>query len=281
MLQNNLLQNVAQNRLCTVKIPQLSSYAPGTNPQNQALGVKVVTGNEVVLLARAAGYDSVFIDLEHSIFSVTDVSRLCSASLLAGITPFVRVPRQCGPGFVQRILDGGAMGVIFPHVSTVEEAQQMVFCTKFPPRGNRSLTAALPQFDFQRIAATQVIQQLDADGSTVFILVETRKCLDNLDAIAAVPGVDVLLLGANDLSLELGILGEWDHHLFDSALGAVAAAAQRAGKIWGIAGLYTRSDICKRAVTELGARYLLGHYDLGLLAMGMNKNMEQLRDMGP
>lgn len=71
------------------------------------------------MLAKAAEYDSVFIDQEHSVFSVEDVSRLCSASLLAGITPFMRVPWKCGPGHVQRVLDGGAMGVIFPHISTV------------------------------------------------------------------------------------------------------------------------------------------------------------------
>jgi 2-keto-3-deoxy-L-rhamnonate aldolase RhmA len=112
-------------------------------------------------------------------------------------------------------------------------------------------------------------------------MVESRECLDNLDAIAATQGVDVLLLGANDLSLELGILSEWDHPLFDAALNTVAAAARRASKIWGIAGLYTRPDICMHAVTNLGARYVLGHYDIGFLAMGMNKNMEQLRDMSP
>lgn len=200
---------------------------------------------------------------------------------------------------MQRVLDGGAMGVVFPHISTVgmsssqlrfnqkqttefyvsEEARKAVSCTKFPPKGTRSLTAALPQFDFQRIGARDLIQQLDSIGSTVFIMVETRECLENIDAIAAIEGVDVLLLGANDLSLELGILGEWEHPRFQAVLETVAAAAQRAGKVFGLAGLYTRPDICKRVVQDLGARYILGHLDMGLLAMAMNKNMEQLRGM--
>ncbi|RDW71015.1 hypothetical protein BP6252_07578 [Coleophoma cylindrospora] len=244
-----------------------------------ALGVKVVASNEIILLAKAAGYDSVYIDLEHSVFSLKDASRLCSASLLSKITPFVRVPYQCGNGFVQRVLDGGAMGIVFPHVSTVEEAKAAVESTKFPPRGRRSLTAALPQFDFQRVAAREVIQQLDSLGSTVFIMVETSECLGNIEAIAAVEGVDVLLLGANDLSMELGILGEWEHELFQAAVSAIATAAKRAGKIFGIAGLYTRPDICTRGVREYGARYILGHLDIGLLAMAMHKNMEHLRAM--
>jgi 2-keto-3-deoxy-L-rhamnonate aldolase RhmA len=78
----------------------------------------MIANNELVLLAKSAGYDSIFVDLEHSTFSITDAHTLCSASLLAGITPFVRVPYQCGNGFVQRVLDGGAMGIVFPHIST-------------------------------------------------------------------------------------------------------------------------------------------------------------------
>ncbi|CAK7235059.1 hypothetical protein SCUCBS95973_009142 [Sporothrix curviconia] len=243
----------------------------------QALGVKMVTSNEIIMLAKAADYDSVFIDQEHSVFSLEDVSRLCSVSLLAGITPFVRVPWQCGSGHVLRVLDGGAMGIIFPHISTVEEAKQAVACTKYPPRGNRSLTAALPQFAFQRTDANTVMRQLDSIGSTVLILVETKACLQDIDAIAAVDGVDVLLFGANDLMLEFGVGRDWQ--IFHDALCAVSEAAHRTGKIFGIAGMYTRPDICKRAVLELGARYVVGHFDLGLLSMGMNNNIKQLKDM--
>lgn len=71
----------------------------------------------VVQIAQQAGFDALFIDLEHSTLSIHDASQLCTTALLAGVTPFVRVPHQCGNGLVQRVLDGGAMGVIFPHVS--------------------------------------------------------------------------------------------------------------------------------------------------------------------
>jgi len=261
MLRNNLLINVSENRLCT------------------AVGIKLITETEAVSLAKAAGYDTVFIDLEHSVLSERDASRLCSAALSARITPFVRVPYQCGQGYVQRILDGGAMGIVFPHISTVEEAREAVAYTKFPPKGRRSLTAALPHFHFQRVAAKHVIEQLNDVGSTVFLLIETRVSLDNIDALAALEGVDVLLVGANDLSLELGILGEWESPIFQSALAKIAVAAQRAGKIFGICGLYTRPDIYRVAVRELGARYVLGHVDLGLLAMSMRNNVELLRNI--
>lgn len=151
--------------------------------------------------------------------------------------------------------------------------------TKFPPKGRRSLTAALPHFDFQRVAAKDVVEQLNTFGSTVFLLIETRVALDNIDDLAALEGVDVLLVGANDLSLELGILGEWEHPTFQSALAKIAGAAQRAGKIFGICGLYTRPDIYRMAVRDLGARYVLGQVDLGLVAMAMKRNVELLRNI--
>ena len=160
-----------------------------------------------------------------------------------------------------------------------DEAREAVACTKFPPQGRRSLTAALPHFQFQRIAAKDIIRQLNAIGSTVLLLIETRKSLENIEDIASVEGVDVLLVGANDLSLELGVLGEWEHPTFQSALERIAAAAHSHGKVFGICGLYTRPDIYKRIINDLGARYVLGHIDIGLLAMAMNKNAELLRDI--
>jgi 2-keto-3-deoxy-L-rhamnonate aldolase RhmA len=72
-----------------------------------------------VQLAKTAGYDSLFVDLEHSSFSISKAHTLCSTALSLGITPFVRVPYECGSGYVQRILDGGAMGIVFPHINTV------------------------------------------------------------------------------------------------------------------------------------------------------------------
>ena len=84
----------------------------------QPFGVRLVTNTQVVQLAKNAGFDSLFIDLEHSTLSIDNASSLSRAGLLMGLTPFVRVPHQCGNGYVQKVLDGGAMGVVFPHVQS-------------------------------------------------------------------------------------------------------------------------------------------------------------------
>lgn len=83
--------------------------------------LKLVTTPQSVLAAKAAGFDAVLIDLEHTTLSLTDAATLSMAGLAAGVTPLVRVPYQCGDGFVQQVLDNGAMGVVFPHCAGAGE----------------------------------------------------------------------------------------------------------------------------------------------------------------
>ncbi|KAH6698402.1 Pyruvate/Phosphoenolpyruvate kinase [Leptodontidium sp. MPI-SDFR-AT-0119] len=269
-LVNNLQVNVAKGKICT------------------ALGIKLIPTTEIVSIAKDAGYDSLFIELEHSSFSLSQASQLCAAGIMSGITPFVRVPHQCGNGFVQRVLDGGAMGVIFPHISSVEEARAAVAICKFPApapgvaklvSGKRSLTAGLPHFAYKPTSASDTMRLLDASGSTVILMIETAEAIANVDAIAAVPGVDVLLIGSNDLSLELGIQGQWDDPLFRKTLEKVANACKNSGTLLGLAGLYNRPDICADAIKRLGAIYILGNLDIGLVIAAAKANVEVLKTL--
>lgn len=123
------------------------------------------------------------------------------------------------------------------------------------------------------------MNQLNETGSTVFAMIETSEAVQNARAIASVPGVDVLLLGANDLSLELGLLGEWEHPVLQDALRTVSEACRASDKIFGLSGIYTKPRIVQAAIRDLGARYILGHSDMGLLSMAMNKNAEMLREL--
>lgn len=145
--------------------------------------------------------------------------------------------------------------------------------------GKRSLTGTLPQFELRSLPATQLMEEANQSGSTVFIMIETVDALECVDSLAAEPGCDVLMVGCQDLSMEIGTLGEWDHPKFIGALEKVGEAAKKHNKIFGIAGLYTRPDVLERAIKEFGVRWVVGNNDLGLLLSGAKANCELLNSI--
>ena len=237
----------------------------------------------MVQLAANSGYDALFIDLEHSTLSLNDASLLCMAGLGSGITPFVRVPYQCGDGFVQRVLDGGAMGVIFPHIhnkskkhpliffqllicASTDDALSAVSICKYPPTGKRSMTGQLPYFRLQSTPVGVFTQENNSNASSVFVMIETRESIDNVDEIASVDGIDVLLIGSNDLSTELGVPAQFKSDGFQSAVEAVSRACKKHGKTFGLAGIYENEELHDWALNKLGAGFILVQQDSGILA---------------
>src|SRR5205823_5121598 len=106
-----------------------------------SMTVRLVRTVEIAAIARTAGFDSIYVDAEHSSFSLDTTSQICMASLGAGVTPFVRVP-SLAPDYISRVLDGGALGVIAPHVQSAEEATRVVRAAKYPPLGDHSFTGS-------------------------------------------------------------------------------------------------------------------------------------------
>ncbi|CAG8947948.1 unnamed protein product [Penicillium salamii] len=259
--KNNLLQLAAAGQICT------------------AFGIKICRGVEIVHIAKASGYDSLFIDLEHTCMTVGDASQLCITAISAGVTPFVRVPHQCGSGFIQRVLDVGAMGLIIPHIYGVEDAKKAISVSKYPPVGTRSLSAGFPQFEYKSPSPAVLMRESNQYGSQCFIMIETVEALNAVNDIAALPGCDVLLVGSQDLATEIGTLPNWDDPRFWEALVSVGKAAKMHGKLMGIAGLYHRPDILKRVIKELGAKWIVGGHDVGLLSSGGRANSDLLRSL--
>ncbi|GJN86284.1 hypothetical protein PLIIFM63780_009863 [Purpureocillium lilacinum] len=234
----------------------------------KALGVRLVTNAQIAQLAKNAGFDSLFIDLEHSTLSIDNASSLSCACLLIGLTPFVRVPHQCGNGYVQKVLDGGAMGVVFPHVDSAEEARAAVSISKYPPAGCRSMTGQLPVFSLKPAIATTIIEETNASASSVIVMIESQNAIRCIEDIAAVDGVDALLVGSNDLAIALGVPADFQAPLFRRALEAVSAACNKHNKIMGLAGIYDQPDFHHWAKDTLGVRFLLCQQDSGLIAQG-------------
>ncbi|KAF6817924.1 HpcH/HpaI aldolase [Colletotrichum plurivorum] len=263
LFTNNLTRLSAAGKLCT------------------AMGIRLVTNTQVVHLAANGGFDALFIDLEHSTLSIQDASQHCIVGLQLGVTPFVRVPYQCGNGFVQKVLDGGAMGIVFPHIhgrgefhsSKTDDALAAVSICKYPPQGKRSITGQLPLFSLKATPQETIISETNANGSSVFLMIETKDSVERIDDIASVEGADVILVGSNDLAIELGVPGQFKSKIFKDAMEVISRACKRHGKIMGLAGIYDSHEMHDWAINQLGVRFLLGGQDSAILARGAKETM--------
>ncbi|MFM8679521.1 MAG: HpcH/HpaI aldolase family protein [Alphaproteobacteria bacterium] len=227
-----------------------------------SMTVRLVADPAVALLARSAGFDTIYVDLEHGPFSIETAARICVAAQEAGLAPLVRVPAR-GPEWISRVLDGGAMGVIVPHVDSAAEAREAVAAAMYPPLGRRSAAGALPQFGFAGPPAAEAMRAANA-ATMVVVQLETAAAIAAADEILAVEGVDMALLGANDLLADIGAPGDFDDPRLMQAYARVIDACRRLGRHVGVGGLAGRPDLAARCVA-MGARYVSTGTDLGFL----------------
>jgi 2-keto-3-deoxy-L-rhamnonate aldolase RhmA len=199
-----------------------------------SLGVRNARTAEIVRMAKTAGFGLVWIDLEHSSISIDCAVQIMASAADLGLEAWVRVPER-DYGVIGRLLDGGATGIVAPRVETAEEAQKVVNAVRFPPRGQRSQTALLPQAQYRRMSAAELMRCADL-ATTVHILIESAEGVRNAGAIAAIDGVDVLHVGMNDLSVDLGHVDHLRHADVLDACKRVIAAAHSGGKLAVVGG---------------------------------------------
>lgn len=233
------------------------------------MGVRMVANPLVVQLAANAGFEALFIDLEHSTLSLADASAIACAGLLSGLTPLVRVPYQYGIGFVQQALDGGTMGIVFPHIHTAADARAAVQTCKFPPLGVRSIWGQQPALGLgMRVTAIgRIVEVCNSAASSIIVIIEAASSIENIEAIVAVEGVDVLLVGCLDLSTDIDIPGRFKTRAFRTALEKVSTAYRHSGKTMGLAGIYNNRELHEWAINTLNIRFMLCQQDSNLLAM--------------
>ncbi|KAI1393111.1 HpcH/HpaI aldolase [Hypoxylon trugodes] len=232
------------------------------------LSVKLVRSVEVPMMAKTAGFDGLLVDMEHSSFDLDTTSQICIAALYAGIATIVRVPSK-ESSFVSRVLDGGALGVIVPHIRSVQDAKDVVKAAKFQPVGSRSSTNGLPHYQFRSIPAKKSNPVTNA-ATLVIPMIETLEALELVDEIAAVDGVDSLLIGTNDLTAEMGIPGDYENPRLTEAYERTIAACAKVGKYVGIGGLHARLDLVEK-FCGMGARWVMAATDGPLLLNGATK----------
>jgi 2-keto-3-deoxy-L-rhamnonate aldolase RhmA len=241
------------------------------------MGLRQARTTDIAMIAAACGFDSIYVDMEHSPVSLETTSTICIGALGAAITPLVRVPGH-DLDMAARVLDGGALGVIFPQVETAAQARAMVEACRYPPKGKRSVMGAGPALGYRPIPLGEVNQTLNA-STLLIVMLETADGIANADAIAAVDGVDCLLIGSNDLSTALGIPGELRHAKLRDAFARTAAACQAHGKVMGVGGV--RGDLeLQVELFKMGGRFMIAGSDVTYLMAAARSDGRALRALG-
>ena len=257
-----------------------------TNPVQAALaagdislgiGVRGLRSGEIARIMKSAGFDWLFIDLEHGPSSVETAFSISVAALDAGIVPMVRVPAG-ELVLAARCLDGGALGIFVSHIDTVEDARAAVNALRFPPLGHRSAGGSYPQLGFRGGSSKDVIPAIE-QATMIVATLETPTAIENAAAIAAIPGIDALTMGLNDLGVEMGVPGQPGHERIAAAVATVVQAGRTAGKFVGFGGVY-ETDLMKKYI-GLGMRMILCGSDVGLLLAAGQQRAAFVRNCMP
>ena len=238
-------------------------------------GVRLTRSVEIAIAMKTAGFDWLFLDLEHGTISIDAAAQIAMAALDAGIAPLARVPNG-EYAIATRLLDNGALGIVMPHVDTADEAREVVQKLKYPPVGHRSMGGIGPHYGLRSASTGDAAKELNAANLTV-VMLETPTAIANAEAIAAVPGVDVLLIGANDLCAEMGIPGDFGNERVADAYRTMIAASRQHKKFPGMAGIYNEA-IMQRYI-EMGARFILAGNDAAFLMASATQRSAALRKL--
>lgn len=240
--------------------------------------VRLVSSVEIVRIAKTAGFDALYIDLEHSAFSIQTTSQLSVMALEAGIPALVRVPPKTHD-YIPRVLDGGALGIIAPDVRSAADAAEVVAAAKYPPLGRRGMSTGLAHLGFRAVPAKEALPQMN-QATMVIVQLESGAALACIEEIVEVEGVDLVLIGTNDLLADLGRPGEYDHPKVRETYERTIAACRKHGKHVGVGGLASRPDLVQEFV-RMGARFVSTGTDLSFLLAACTERAKQARSLRP
>jgi len=227
-----------------------------------AVGAVISTNNvEVAAYTASLGFDFLWFEMEHSPITLENLRNIVLATRGLKAIPIARPPVN-ELWQAKRVLDAGALGVVFPFTSTPELARQAVAACRYPPLGRRGSGASLAQL---RWPAPEGYYDFTDREVLVIAMIEDAQGVENIDAIAATPGLDVLFIGPSDLSFSFGLRGEENHPKLRQAIARIVATGKRHGKVLGRPAL-TRSDLAR--FTRQGFQFFMTRTELELLAAG-------------
>jgi 2-keto-3-deoxy-L-rhamnonate aldolase RhmA len=224
----------------------------------------------------SAGFDFLIIDMEHGSFDMHLVADMIQVARLSNIVPLVRPP-SLTPHFLTKALDAGAIGLMLPHVETSSDVMSIVEAVRYPPEGKRGCSLGRAQTDYQSVKLASFIEKMNRE-TFLLIQIESRLGVENLDDILKVPGVDGILIGPTDLSIDLGIPDQLSNDLFVSTVKKIFAACEAHGIAPGIhANQIEFADYWMKS----GAKIITYSSDYGFLAGSSRKAMEELKALNP
>jgi 2-keto-3-deoxy-L-rhamnonate aldolase RhmA len=241
-----------------------------------SMTIRLTRGVEIAQLAKTAGFDMIYIDLEHSTMTLDVTGQICLAALGVGVTPMVRVPANT-PEYIQRVLDGGALGIIAPGIGSAEEARAVVKASKFPPLGERGAGGALPHLEYRSFPADEANAAVN-DATMVIVQFESAAAIAKAEEIAAVEGVDMVLIGVNDMLASMGLPGQYEHAKVREAYARTIAACRKHGKHVGVGGLSTKPKLAAEFIA-MGARLVSTGADIQFLQAAMTEKAKQVREI--
>lgn len=227
----------------------------------------------IIRLAAAGGADFLFIDLQHTGWTAETLKPLLATRGATDMTLVVRVA-TLDLHLVGQALDMGADGVMAPNVDSADEARRLVRYARYPPAGERGAAFGLAA-DNYRAPADIPARMDEANRNAILIaLVESATGIKNVDAIAAVEGIDIVWLGQFDLTLSMGIAGDFQHPDFHKAVDKLVAACQKHGK----AAAFTAGNLAEgKRMLERGFRFLSFGSDVGLYRAVLSSGISELR----
>jgi len=223
------------------------------------------------LLARS-GLDFMFIDMEHGAYNIETVADILKVARLAGIVPMVRVP---DPNYflLSRPLDAGAMGLMVPRIESRETVEQIVHSVKYPPLGTRGCSIFKGHSDYAPDIDLRKFTNFQNDQVLVILQIERKEAIDRIEELAAIPGVDVCLVGPNDLTLSLGADSPRDQVVLE-AIERVILACQNAGIA---SGIHVGNLEALKTWMRKGMRMIMYSSDLGFILAGASEAAQELR----
>lgn len=237
------------------------------------IGIRLARTNDIATMMKTAGMDWLFIDLEHGPLTLDQTAQISVAALAAGIAPLVRVPKG-EIAMATRALDGGALGIVMPSCESAEEAREIVDRLHYPPEGRRSVVGGLPQVGFGGAPMGDVAAAMNA-AMLVIVMLETPTAIERADEIAAVDGVDVVMIGTNDLAAASGIPGQVGHERIAANYATVAAACKKHGKWMGMGGV--PSPELQQKYISMGVRFVLAGQDMSYLIAMASDTVARVR----